>query len=180
MSNTSHPEVEARVDDALKPCPFCGGTRASYVPHRHAVYCQHCTAEGPLGIYPAGEADAITAWNARVDSRNAQVRVTDEAGLALLRELVAAKNALREFDVFSCNSKEHTDEGCKCFWEQCEAWAKADALADKDASYSPHANAQIREALVKAIEFALTTPGLIKGRDQLEAALALAATGDES
>jgi|ERR1041384_5444714 hypothetical protein len=50
----------------------------------------------------------------------------DETGLNLLRQLVSGQNALRDFDVFPCNVTEH-DLNCECFWEQCEAWAKADA-----------------------------------------------------
>lgn len=49
-----------------------------------------------------------------------------ETGLVLFRQLVSGSNALRDLDVFSCNFAEHND-GCECFWEQCEAWAKADA-----------------------------------------------------
>lgn len=49
------------------------------------------------------------------------------AGLNLLRQLVSGKNSLRTLGVFSCNQAEHEDVDCECFWEQCEAWAKADA-----------------------------------------------------
>lgn len=59
--------------------------------------------------------------------------INDALGSALLRELVGGNNALRHLDVFACNRGEH-DEGCECFWEQCEAWAKA----DKDANASQY------------------------------------------
>lgn len=52
--------------------------------------------------------------------------VVDNVGLNLLRQLVGGKNALRQLNVFWCNHAEH-DAGCKCFWEQCEAWAQRDA-----------------------------------------------------
>lgn len=48
-------------------------------------------------------------------------------GLNLFRQLVSGKNKLRDLDVFACNDGEH-DAGCECFWEQCEAWAKAEDL----------------------------------------------------
>lgn len=50
-----------------------------------------------------------------------------ETALALFRQLVTGKNALRELEAFACNEAEHDhDIPCECFWEQCEAWAKAD------------------------------------------------------
>src|SRR5688572_20039089 len=45
-----------------------------------------------------------------------------------------------------------------------QAYASFDTRVDPQREVQP-------EALVKTAEFALTTPGLIKGRDQLEAAL---------
>jgi hypothetical protein len=48
-----------------------------------------------------------------------------ETGLNLFRQLVRGKNALRVLDVFACNYGEH-EEGCECFWEQCERWARGD------------------------------------------------------
>jgi aspartyl-tRNA synthetase len=54
------------------------------------------------------------------------IPVRDVIGLDLLRQLVSGQNALREMDVFACNAEGH-DLRCECFWEQCEAWAKADA-----------------------------------------------------
>lgn len=50
-------------------------------------------------------------------------------GRNLLLQLVGGKNALRQLNVFWCNDGEHAAD-CKCFWEQCEAWAKADAEFD--------------------------------------------------
>lgn len=63
--------------------------------------------------------DALNAY----DSHRARV----EAGLSLFRQLVSGHNALRMLDVFACNQAEHGPD-CECFWEQCEAWAKADGL----------------------------------------------------
>lgn len=51
----------------------------------------------------------------------------DQVGLNLLRQLVRGSNSLRTLEVFPCNQAEHEDVDCKCFWEQCEAWAKQDA-----------------------------------------------------
>jgi hypothetical protein len=60
-----------------------------------------------------------------------RVADSDETGLNLLRQLVGGKNALRQLDVFQCNQGEH-DPDCECFWEQCEAWAKADAATPSE------------------------------------------------
>lgn len=66
-------------------------------------------------------ASALNAYTANRD--------TAEAGLSLLRQLVGgSENSLRHLDVFQCNEAEHSGR-CECFWEQCEAWAKADTLA---------------------------------------------------
>jgi hypothetical protein len=64
----------------------------------------------------------------------AAVRATghhEQLGLNLFRQLVCHGNALIQLVVFSCNVAYHNDD-CKCFWEQCEAWAKADSTADSD------------------------------------------------
>lgn len=58
---------------------------------------------------------------------------SDAVGLNLFRQLISGSNALRDLDVFRCNDVEH-DDGCKCFWEQCEAWAIADAAASRGQS----------------------------------------------
>lgn len=49
-----------------------------------------------------------------------------EVGLSLFRQLVRGKNSLRTLEMFPCNQAEHEDVDCKCFWEQCEAWASRD------------------------------------------------------
>lgn len=48
-----------------------------------------------------------------------------ENGLRLLRSIICGGNALRDFDVFSCNESGH-ELHCKCFWAQCDEWEKAD------------------------------------------------------
>lgn len=58
---------------------------------------------------------------------NPPSRLTDaeKAGLSLFRQLVSeSDNSLRTLDVFACNGSDHSED-CKCFWEQCEAWAKS-------------------------------------------------------
>lgn len=59
-------------DDALLPCPFCGGdgcyVRSSGI--ETEVYCQNCTAVGPMYVADtfndgADDDKAIAAWNTR-------------------------------------------------------------------------------------------------------------------
>ena len=60
----------------LKPCPFCGGTPAYYTPEEmldydmrfNGVTCYYiaCGACG-ASIGEKHEADAVAAWNRRVD-----------------------------------------------------------------------------------------------------------------
>lgn len=72
--------------------------------------------------------DAINGVNGLLAERDAlrEALESNNVGLNLLRQLVSGNNALRDLDVFACNGGEH-EAGCECFWEQCEAWALADA-----------------------------------------------------
>lgn len=110
------PDVDLAPDEAeLLPCPFCGNAAITFESdaHRNIVSCR-------LGHAPMR---TVEGWNTRVSPSR------DETGLNLLRQLVSGQNALRDFDVFQCNVTEH-DLDCQCFWEQCEAWAKADAAGE--------------------------------------------------
>jgi len=57
----------------LKPCPFCEsyqvGIVVGYCEAVNSVRCYDCKANGP---YKKTKADAITAWNTRVESEEDQ------------------------------------------------------------------------------------------------------------
>lgn len=127
----------------LGPCPFItrGGKHSletkedanRWKPFQWIVTCW-CGATGPQR---STEADAIAAWNSRASVAAPQGDAANDAvGLNLLRQLVSGGNALRQLNVFWCNYAEH-DAGCKCFWEQCEVWAKQDAAASLPSGPSP-------------------------------------------
>lgn len=77
--------------------------------------------------------------------------VNDAIGLNLFRQLVSGKNPLRSLGVFSCNQAEHEDVDCKCFWEQCEAWAKQDAAPASPAALRDEAGCVDAERQAAAI-----------------------------
>ena len=53
----------------LKPCPFCGGKAdINRCGNRWQAWCRHC-ATIQMGEFYDTEADAIAAWNRRVDAR---------------------------------------------------------------------------------------------------------------
>ena len=59
-----------RIDDELKPCPFCGSTDieiAWYGKDGEAVICLGC---GGTGSQYTDRAKAIKAWNRRVDDEH--------------------------------------------------------------------------------------------------------------
>lgn len=59
-----------RIDDELKPCPFCGSTDieiAWYGKDGEAVICLGC---GGTGSQYTDRAKAIAAWNRRVDDEH--------------------------------------------------------------------------------------------------------------
>jgi Lar family restriction alleviation protein len=64
------------VEVELKPCPFCGTKRDYYnadapnFTRRYwTVKCDGCDAQGPpFSVNSGGEAEAITAWNTRIEA----------------------------------------------------------------------------------------------------------------
>ena len=51
------------VEEALKPCPFCGGEAIWVTEDKNWIMCKECTTDGRLR---KSHQDAIDAWNKRV------------------------------------------------------------------------------------------------------------------
>ena len=58
----AHGFVEV-VEEALKPCPFCGGEAIWVTEDKNWIMCKECTTDGRLR---KSHQDAIDAWNERV------------------------------------------------------------------------------------------------------------------
>ena len=68
------------MSDELKNCPFCGSTDIAASYHSPFVVCGNCNAYGP-GNADSTEAEAIAAWNTRVDDENAARGLRDLFGV---------------------------------------------------------------------------------------------------
>ena len=66
-------KIGVKMNNKLKPCPFCGSTRVrvmySDINKAHVVYCTNCKASTNIAVR---EEDAIYLWNKRAE-------VTDES-----------------------------------------------------------------------------------------------------
>lgn len=64
----------------LKPCPFCGGKAetSNNKFERTLLSWVYCTSCGSAGGYRYTEAEAIEAWNTRIDVEQGAVPATEE------------------------------------------------------------------------------------------------------
>lgn len=67
------------TDEALKPCPFCGGEAKYYyyTARDHNIECEICSN----GTCLQNKAEAVTAWNTRADDDRIEALQAENAKL---------------------------------------------------------------------------------------------------